>query len=92
VTLREDLLASTTSSPIRLRKNYCSSQQFSSFLDAYKTVLLRMLRDPDGVLAREVGMTKTMKRKWGWISNIGGCRVRTIRCFEYRIVRWARGR
>jgi hypothetical protein len=40
-TLREDLLASTTSSTNRLRKNYCGGHLFSSFLDDYKTVSIR---------------------------------------------------
>src|SRR4029077_7431387 len=57
----------------------------------HKPIVLRILRDPDGVLAREVGVTKTMKRRRGSISNRGGRPVRTIRCFAYRTVRWAGG-
>ena len=61
--LRGDLLASTTRRTNRLRIDYCGGQQFSSFLDDYKTVLLRMLCHTYGVFICEVGMTKSMKRK-----------------------------
>ena len=36
-----------------------------SFLDDYKTVLLRMLCHTHGVFTCETGMTKTMKRTGG---------------------------
>jgi hypothetical protein len=52
-------------------------------------LVLRVSRHTDGALARESGVTKTMKRKrkWGWISNTGGRRLRSTPYFEYKIVR-----
>jgi hypothetical protein len=51
---------------------------------------LRILRNAVRVLARKVGVTKTMEQIRGWISNTGGRRFRSTPYFEYRIVRWAK--